>query len=150
AADSHTAAIDQIEAIVTQEHIDCQFERLDGYLLASPPHATDLLKRELEAAHRAGLSAVAMVERAPLRGFDSGPCLRFPRQGQFHPLRYLAGLTDAVLRLGGRIFTQTHVDGIDGGPPAKVRTNQNAAVTAQFVVVATNSPINDLVAIHTK
>src|SRR5919204_4866064 len=32
AAESHTAAIDMIESIVTSESIDCDFERLDGYL----------------------------------------------------------------------------------------------------------------------
>jgi glycine/D-amino acid oxidase-like deaminating enzyme len=32
AAESHAAAIDRIEAIVRDEHIDCDFERLDGFL----------------------------------------------------------------------------------------------------------------------
>src|SRR5438067_1187482 len=31
AAESHTAAIDRIEAIVANENIECDFERLDGY-----------------------------------------------------------------------------------------------------------------------
>ena len=33
AAESHTAAIDRIEAIVAKEKIACDFERLDGYYL---------------------------------------------------------------------------------------------------------------------
>ena len=33
AAGSHTAAIDRIEAIVAEEQIDCDFLRLDGYLV---------------------------------------------------------------------------------------------------------------------
>ena len=36
AAASHTAAIDRIEAIVAREGIECDFERLDGYLFAPP------------------------------------------------------------------------------------------------------------------
>jgi glycine/D-amino acid oxidase-like deaminating enzyme len=31
AAESHTAAIDRVEAIVAEEKIDCDFERVDGY-----------------------------------------------------------------------------------------------------------------------
>ena len=31
-AQSHTAAVAQIESIVAEENIDCDFERLDGYL----------------------------------------------------------------------------------------------------------------------
>jgi glycine/D-amino acid oxidase-like deaminating enzyme/nitrite reductase/ring-hydroxylating ferredoxin subunit len=85
-----------------------------------------------------------------LSAFDTGPCLRFPRQAQFHPLKYLAGMVQAILRGGGRIFTQSHAEDIKSGPPARIRTRQGPIVTATAVVVATNSPFNDLVAIHTK
>ena len=35
-AESHAAAIHRIEAIAAKEEIDCDFERLDGYLFLSP------------------------------------------------------------------------------------------------------------------
>src|SRR5258708_15343406 len=98
-ADSHTAAIDRIETIVGEQKIDCDFERLDGFLFVPPGQSADILDRELEAARRAGLQDVERVRQAPLDCFDTGPCLRFPRQGQFHPLKYLAGLARA-LQLG--------------------------------------------------
>jgi glycine/D-amino acid oxidase-like deaminating enzyme/nitrite reductase/ring-hydroxylating ferredoxin subunit len=150
AAESHTAAIARIEAITAEEGIYCDFERLDGYLFAPPGDSSKELKQELEAARRAGLTDVEMVERAPIEGFDTGPCLRFPRQGQFHPLKYLAGLAQAIERSGGRIFTGTHATRIEGGPTAHVETRGGAVVTAGAVVVATNTPINDRFVIHTK
>ena len=149
-AESHTAAIDRIEAIVAEEGIDCEFERLDGYLFASPKDAEDLLERELKAAHRAGLNDVEQVGRAPIAGFETGLCLRFPRQAQFHPLKYLAGLKRAIERDGGRIFTGTHVSKIKGGGDARVETSNGFAVTADAIVIATNTPINNIVTIHTK
>src|SRR5207237_2178583 len=36
AAQSHTSAIDRVEQIIRQESIDCEFERLDGYLFIPP------------------------------------------------------------------------------------------------------------------
>ena len=150
AAESHTAAIDQVEKIITAEQIECEFERLDGYLIASAGEKTDHIEYELQAAHRAGLSQVEMVPRCPWDAYDSGACLRFPRQGQFHPLKYLAGLANAIQRHGGRIFTQSHAERIEAGPPARVRTREGSTVTAASVVVATNSPFNDFVTIHTK
>ncbi|MCA1660542.1 MAG: FAD-binding oxidoreductase, partial [Verrucomicrobiaceae bacterium] len=36
AAQSHSAAIDRVEKIATAENIDCDFERLDGYLFEPP------------------------------------------------------------------------------------------------------------------
>ena len=148
-AESHTAAISRIEGIVNAEKIECDFERLDGYLFAAPGEPLDELERELAAAHRAGLSDVTLVERAPL-DFNTGPCLKFPRQGQFHPLKYLAGLSRAIERHGGHIFTLSHAETIEGGPHAHVTTTEGHTVSARDIVVATNTPVNDLVSIHTK
>src|SRR5687767_14708872 len=95
-AASHTAAIDKVEEIVRAENIECDFERIDGFLFAAPPDDEKLLDDELAATHRAGLTDVEKVERAPIASFDTGPALRFPRQAQFHPLFYLNGLTQAI------------------------------------------------------
>ncbi len=149
AAESHSAAIHRIEAIARGEGIDCDFQRLDGYLFLAPGQKEELLDRERDAARRAGLAGVEKLRRAPLESFDTGPCLRFPDQGQFHPLKYLAGLARAIQHGGGRLFTQTHADRVEGGPAARVEAAGHA-VAAGAVVVATNAPINDRVAIHTK
>ncbi len=150
AAASHTAAIDRIESIIGAEQIACDFVRLDGYLILPPGGAAELLDRELAAAHRAGLGGVELLPNTPLLYFDTGPCLRFPKQAQFHPMMYLAGVARAIERAGGRIFTGTHVESIKGGFPVRIKTSGGRIVIADAVVVATNSPINDLVAIHTK
>ena len=150
AAESHTAAISRIESIVRDEAIDCEFKRLDGYLFLVPGDETSILEKELEAARNAGLADVELVKRAPVDFFDSGPCLRFPRQAMFHPLRYIAGLARAIERLGGSIYCGTRVEEIEGGSPAAVRTTAQFSVTAKSVVVATNSPITERLAIHTK
>jgi glycine/D-amino acid oxidase-like deaminating enzyme/nitrite reductase/ring-hydroxylating ferredoxin subunit len=150
AAQSHTAAIEQVETIVRQEEMDCEFERVDGYLFLPPNAALAQLDEELAAAHRAGLIKVSKIERAPLDSFDTGPCMHFPNQGQFHPLKYLNGLAVAIERDGGEIFTSTHADKIEGGEHASVTMSGGYRIDTDVIVVATNTPVNDLVAIHTK
>src|SRR5215216_3204490 len=130
-ADSHTAAIDRIEAIVNEEGIDCDFARLDGYLFAPPGESRQILEDELKAAHRAGLKEVEQVARAPIEDFDTGMCLRFPRQAQFHPLKYLAGLSRAIERDGGRIFTGSHASATEGGAKAHVKTGDGYVVKCE-------------------
>jgi glycine/D-amino acid oxidase-like deaminating enzyme/nitrite reductase/ring-hydroxylating ferredoxin subunit len=149
AADSHAAAIDRIEKIVGEERIDCDFERLDGFLFSAPGEE-EALDRELQAAVRAGLKGVEKLARPPAVVLTSGACLRFPRQAQFHPLRYLSALAGAIKRRGGRLFTETHATNVEGGKQARVETDQGAVITAAAVVVATNSPVVDRVTIHTK
>ena len=150
AAESHTAAINAIEDIVKQEGIKCEFERLDGYLFVPPRDSKEILDDELAAVHRAGLTDIEKVERVPWDSYDTGPALRFPRQAQFHPLKYLAGLAKAIKEKGGRIYTQTHATEIEGGKKARIETKGGGVVNAGAVVVATNTPVNDLIAIHTK
>jgi glycine/D-amino acid oxidase-like deaminating enzyme/nitrite reductase/ring-hydroxylating ferredoxin subunit len=149
AARSHSAAIDAMEEIVGRENIECDFERVDGYLFVPPGESTDILTRELAAVQRAGVD-VEHVEHVPLDSYDFGPALRFPHQGQLHALKYLNGLAAAVKRLGGRIYGNTHATRIEGGREPRVETATGAEVRAAAIVVATNTPINDLVAMHTK
>ena len=150
AAESHSAAIDRVEAIVGEEKIDCEFERLDGYLFLAADAPQRILDDELAAAHRAGLTEVRRLDRAPLDSFDTGPCLHFPNQAQFHPLKYLTGLARAIERAGGKLYTGSHADEIEGGADAYVTTTGGYKINADAIVVATNSPVNDRVTMHTK
>jgi glycine/D-amino acid oxidase-like deaminating enzyme/nitrite reductase/ring-hydroxylating ferredoxin subunit len=150
AAESHTAAIDRIEAIASLEDIDCDFERVDGYLFLGAGSDRNILELELESAHRAGLADVELVERAPIESFNTGPALRFPRQAQFHSIKYLNGLARAIVRDGGQLFSGAHAKSIEDGEPAKVTTSDGHVITADNIVVATNSPVNDWVILHTK
>jgi glycine/D-amino acid oxidase-like deaminating enzyme len=149
AYDSHMAAIDRIEAIAQLEGIACDFERVSGYLFLAPEHGPGVIDEELDAARRARAD-VERLDRAPVRGFESGPCLRFARQGQFHPLKYLNRLAAAFQRLGGRLYSGTRATRVEGGEPARIATASGFTVTADAVVVATNVPFIDRVAIHTK
>jgi glycine/D-amino acid oxidase-like deaminating enzyme/nitrite reductase/ring-hydroxylating ferredoxin subunit len=149
--ESHGAAINRIQQIVQLEGIDCDFERLDGYLMSRHPGEKEELQREAEAAERAGLSDVSLVERAPIAGFESGTALRFPSQGQFHVLKYLTGVANAIVeKYGGAIHCDTHVDGIEGGDPCTVKITSGIQLTAGSVVVCTNSSISDYVRTHVK
>jgi len=149
ACDSHQAAITRIETICTQEGIDADFHRVSGYLFLSPEHGEQILHEEMEAAQRAGLE-VEQLRHAPVNGFNSGPCLHFPRQGQFHPLKYLNGLIEAFTRSGGRVYGGVRATTVTGGKLALVETAAGPRIRSTAVVVATNVPFVDVFAIHTK
>ena len=148
--ESHGAAIDSIETIAGREGISCDFERLDGYLFLPPHGALSVLETELECARAIGWDAVEMIARAPLPSFDTGPCLRFPRQAQFHPMKYLAGLVSAFEKRHGRVYTDTTVQTVSGGSRPCVRAESGCRIQAEAIVVATNAPIHDNLQIHFK
>lgn len=149
AAESHQAAVNQIEAIIRQEGINCDFQRLDGYLFVPPGDSLDILNEEFDVLQRIGCPIFRM-DRAPFSSFDTGPCLRFPNQGQFHILKYLAGLITAIYKKGGQIFAHTRVSECKDGSPCRVITEKGDKITAQDIIVATDTPINDRFFIHSK
>jgi glycine/D-amino acid oxidase-like deaminating enzyme/nitrite reductase/ring-hydroxylating ferredoxin subunit len=150
AAESHSAAIDYIEKIVFEEKIDCDFERVDGYLFVASEDSIEILDKEFCAIQKTGMQ-VHKASRAPFSSsFDTGPCLHFPKQAQFHILKYLQGLVKAILKYNGQIFTHTHVNQFKDGSPCLVTTESRAEVTAQSIIVATCTPVNNRFFIHTK
>lgn len=162
AAESHVAALKKVVEIINKEKIDCDLERINGYLFAQETDSPNLslkskrdkshhdLNVELDAVLRAGLLDVYMTEKVPFDSFDPGPALCFPNQLQLNPLKYINGLVDCILAKGGKIYTNSHVVTVKGGEAAYVKLQNGHIVTCEAVVVATNSPINDQVAIHTK
>jgi glycine/D-amino acid oxidase-like deaminating enzyme/nitrite reductase/ring-hydroxylating ferredoxin subunit len=145
AGESHNAAIDWIERTINAENADCKFERVDGFLFLHPSDKEENLLNEYETTKRAGLSTEWIQRLTGVAGYN-GPAIKFPRQGQFHVMLYLQMLANAVTKMGGQIFTRSRATKID-----KTGAECNGhKVSAAAVVVATNTPVNDLVTMHTK
>jgi glycine/D-amino acid oxidase-like deaminating enzyme/nitrite reductase/ring-hydroxylating ferredoxin subunit len=145
-AASHKAAVDFVEETIRQEKIECHFDRLDGYLFLHPSDKPESIKEECGAAKRAGMD-VTEVHTVPGLTNYNGPALKFSNQAQFHPLLYIKGLCDAIVRMGGKIFTGTHAKDINH---TGITSADGFTVTADHVVVATNTPVNNTVAMHLK
>jgi glycine/D-amino acid oxidase-like deaminating enzyme/nitrite reductase/ring-hydroxylating ferredoxin subunit len=139
-AESHIAAINFVEHTVKKENIDCGFERVNGYLFRHPSDKKDSLQKELKAALKAGVEIKEVHDVSGMLRSEKALC--FLNQAQFHPLKYLNGLCKAIEQKGGKIFTCTHATKINH---EGITTAEGYTVKAKHVVVATNSPVNDLI-----
>jgi glycine/D-amino acid oxidase-like deaminating enzyme/nitrite reductase/ring-hydroxylating ferredoxin subunit len=143
----HRAAIDRIAAFVRELQIDCQFERVPGYLYAETAAQAKLVDQELKAAKKLGLK-VAPVEGLPLP-FTVLRAIRFEDQAQFQPRAYVLALAKGLDGDGSHIFEQTHVMEIEEGKPCRV-TTEGGSITARDVIVAAHVPIANKFFTHTK
>jgi glycine/D-amino acid oxidase-like deaminating enzyme/nitrite reductase/ring-hydroxylating ferredoxin subunit len=136
---SHATAIDLIENNVRTLGIECDFERVSGYLFAGADRPADELERELEAARRAGVD-VERIGCAPLP-FGTGAALMFPRQARFEPLAYVDGLARAIVGRGNSIHTDVHAVGVEKGTGAACRVilDGKREIHCAAVVDATNA-----------
>lgn len=144
-AESHKQAVDFIERTVLQEKIDCDFERLDGYLFLHTTDKPESLEKELKSAKDAGINVELMSAMPGIN--DSSKSIRFPDQAQFHPLKYLKALCDILINNGAEIFTGTKADKIDH---TGIITKDGFEVKADYVIVATNTPVNNKYVMHLK
>jgi len=146
AAESHSAAIEWIANTINTNKIDCNFKRVDGYLFLEESDSIETLNKELVATQKAGLKTELINDTPSIQTVGNSSSLKFSDQAQFHILKYINGLANAFLSLGGNIFTETKAENInkDGA------TANGFNIKANHIIVATNTPINDWVKIHTK
>ena len=148
AAESHSAAIEAIEEIIRSENISCGWQRVPGYLFLGEADDPEILENEYEAIERQGVLKPRWEQETAWPSLP-GPCLRFDNQGLLHATDYLHGLARAVESRGGKIFTNAHVEKVEGAE-GRVKLSGGRVVTASSIVVATNTPFNDWVVMHTK
>jgi glycine/D-amino acid oxidase-like deaminating enzyme/nitrite reductase/ring-hydroxylating ferredoxin subunit len=144
-AESHSRAIDFIERTVDRENIDCEFERVNGYLFLNSTDKSDSLLKEYDAATRAGVSVEKTISVPAIAGVNAA--LKFNGQAQFHPLKYINALCKIIVNRGGKIYNRTHANEID---ETGVLTSDGFRINAKHVVICTNSPVNNKYAMHLK
>ncbi len=155
-AQSHSSAIDWLEEIIEREQISCQFSRLPGYLFIDPnsdaakfKEKHEELEKELAALARVGLDG-AIVVNALARSGTQVTGIKLQNQAQFHILEFLTGVAHGINSMGGKIFNHCHITEIKDGDKVSLLTNNGRTIEAASVVVATNSPISNWLAIHSK
>jgi len=147
---SHMRGIAHLERVMNLYGIECGFQRLNGFLCAGNKSQEKDLLREHAAATAAGLTC-ELVKRAPMT-LTHGPALRVANQAQFEPLEFLAGVLKALQKKGVQIYAPVTVNQFDSGNSGEVTlgTAQGKRIRASHVIVATNTPINDVAVMHTK
>jgi glycine/D-amino acid oxidase-like deaminating enzyme/nitrite reductase/ring-hydroxylating ferredoxin subunit len=144
---SQEAALQRIEALVSELGIDCQFERLPGYLFAESEDERQAIEAEASACQQLGIPA-SLTREVPLP-FPARQALRFERQAQMHPIRYLRALADAIPGGGSQIYEDSPVREVHDDEPCRVVTD-GGVVVADHVVVAAHVPISNRFFLHTK
>lgn len=135
------STLDEIERVVRDERIDCDWARGGTIQVATIPAHLTRLHEEL-ADHRAwGFGDDDFRELAPAESSEVIGCrpnlggLFTPHCAAIHPAKLVRGLARAVERLGVTIYEQTPVLSIDAG---QLRTT-HGTVRADVIVRATEA-----------
>ena len=134
-------AIDQIEQIARDHSLDCQFQRVPGFLHASldgQHDEADALRAEATLARQLGFEA-EFIENTPIVHL---PGIRFRDQAKCHPILYLAGLARLIDGDGSVAHEASEVANVESDPIC-VKAN-GACVTCKHLIVATHVPLTGI------
>lgn len=134
-------AIKNIENIIKEEKIDCDFVRESSYVFTNnDSHIIDV-KAEVDAVNKISEEKAEFVtsEKLPLE-YKCG--IKFKNQATFNPVKYINGLLEVINK--NNIYENSTVYKISKkNKKYNVYTNSNI-VECDFVVLATKYPIKDI------
>ncbi|NUT44089.1 MAG: FAD-dependent oxidoreductase [Thermoactinospora sp.] len=140
-AASQQEAVEHVAATAAEFAIDCDLERLPAYTYTESADAVGDIEAEATAARAAGLEATLVTGTGLPYGVAAA--VRVENQAQFHPRKYLLGLTELMAAQGVVIHERTRVTELHEGSPCRLVTEDGHTVTARDVVVATHYPVFD-------
>ena len=126
--DANQRAVDKFYELC--RNIDCDFEEKPAFLYSV--NNRKKLENEAEALGKIGFTAdVVKTGELP---FETAGALRFEKQAQFHPLKFIAAISRNL-----RIFEHTFVTEFKG----KTAITEKAEIDFQKVIIASHFPINN-------
>lgn len=132
------AALDFIAAAVEENSIECDLQRVPGYLVAADgcnlSEEKCLLQKEAMVARQMGFDA-NFIDECPV---TKKPGIRFGSQMEFHPLKYIAALALVAERNGVEIYEGSEVEEFVDSTKARVN---GCEVSFRKVVIATHVPM---------
>lgn len=134
-------ALDFVENMVEQYHIDCGFERLPAYLYTKDEAYAKKIEKEYETYKRLDMDCELVKELPVPIVIKNAVVLR--KQAQFHPKKYTDALAGQCARQGGRIYETTRVTDFKAGRPCVIKTGNGPVITADHVIIATQFPCYD-------
>lgn len=132
-------AIDNIEAIVNKENIQCDFKRTPSYVYTSKETEVTKIKEEQRAVEKLNLVKSEFLKNIPLPVECKG-AIKFENQATFNPVKYAQGLCRSILNRNGIIYESSKATDIERENDKYVVYVNNNKIVADYVVIATRYP----------
>ena len=139
--DINQKALELVENIIEQYHIDCGFSRVPACMYTQDEGYAKKIEKEYETYRKLELDC-SLVKELSLP-IDIINALVLNKQAQFHPKKYTDALAGQCVRQKGIIYEETRVTDFKPGKPSVVKTGKGPVITAEHVVITTQFPCYD-------
>ncbi|WP_228464188.1 FAD-dependent oxidoreductase [Chryseobacterium indologenes] len=137
-AESGKDAIAIIETNIDKYKISCDFTRKSAYLFALDDKQEEQLKNIAEGAAKVG-HEMTYVNEIPFP-IPFKEAVLIPEQGHFHPIKYIRGLCEAFIQLGGEILENCRCEDCNEQDDYVVVKTSRGEIKTKHIVYATHIP----------
>lgn len=131
-------SIQEIEKIITQNQIECDFERQNSCVYTTNQSEIEKIEEELQALKELDIEA-SKTEKTSLP-FEIVSGIEFKNQAQFNPIKYIDGLVKQITDSKGKIFENTICYDIKRDGDSCICYTDGNTVKAKYVVLASHYP----------
>ena len=132
-------AIENIEEIITNEGIQCDFERVSAYVYTTKETDVNKIKEEQRVVEKLNLVESEFVKNIPLP-VDCKGAIKFNNQAKFHPVKYAQGLCKSILNRKGVIYENSKAIDIKKENDKYIVSVNRNKIVADYVVIASRYP----------
>lgn len=136
-AESHELAIKEIGKLIVDNRIDCEYLSQSAYVYTQEDKYLKKIEDEVKIAQELGLHA-SFVDDIPFN-MDIKGAVRFDNQAQFHPRKYLLGLSN-LLNEDVSIYENTRAVNLEEDKNFTIITEGKKKVRAEKVIIASQYP----------
>ena len=136
--DAQIEAIKLVSNNIKEYKIDCDYMVDDSFLFTDDEKNIQSLKDEADFLDRAGISN-ARVTKVPFKT-PSIYAIKTPDNAVFHPVKYLYGLVDIILKKGIKIYENTRALTVTEKDDYYIVETTSGNIKAKYVVTATHYP----------
>ena len=135
---ANQSAIREIEKIINDNNIECDFERQNSYVYTTNETELTKIQEEIEALNNINPEA-KLIDKSQLP-FSILKGIEFRNQAQFNPLKYINGLLNKIEKNKVKIFEDTTCFDIKQDSKKYICYTQNNKIQSKNVVIATHYP----------
>ncbi len=161
--EANQQAILNIENIIKEENIDCDFEKLNNYIFTQSNDEVEKIKREVEAVNLLGGNAEFVnkidipikvnkmneIKDEIIKNENKNinilkpvlAAIKFPNQAQFNSCKYMLGLTNAIETKRGMIYENSKVIYVQKDGKQYIVKTEEGSVSAKYVIIASHYPL---------
>ena len=144
---SNKEAISNIKKIIDTENIDCDFEWQSNYVYATKQEDLKKIHNEVKAINSLEDGYAKFVTDCDLP-FKTYGAIKLENQAQFHPLKYMSGLANAIQNYGGTIFTNSLATDVQKTANGYSTIVNDKLVKSKYVVLASHYPFKNFPGFH--